>query len=411
MRFAWCFASLTLASSPAMAAEATQWATSAGGNGHWYSLEPTLLTLSQATALAASRGAHLVSIQSLQEQQFVVALPGLAALDCNGPRIGFVQAPGTVNPASGWSWQTGEAVTYTNWSAGEPNDFQGQNEASASLYFGPDRKWNDVRDSLALPAVFEWSADCNNDGVVDYGQIRTGALPDYNGNNIPDCCEAGQPCQVGSYPVEWRQVDGGNGHWYRFVPTSNTYAEARAVALAQGAHLATIANLVETQFVAGLAGIATLDCDGPRIGLVQTPNTASPTANWFWDNGEPLTFLNWAPGEPNDFQGVNETSAGLYCAPARKWNDVPMSRPMPSLIEWSDDCNGDGENDYGQILRGEVVDGNTDGIPDSCQTVLVPKDYLTIQAAINSFPAGEYGIVSVAAGTRSESFSLNGKNV
>ncbi|MEY5032880.1 MAG: Dockerin type domain, partial [Planctomycetota bacterium] len=41
---------------------------------------------------------------------------------------------------------------------------------------------------------FEWSADCNSDGIVDYGQIRSGELADANGNYIPDCCEATPPC-------------------------------------------------------------------------------------------------------------------------------------------------------------------------------------------------------------------------
>jgi hypothetical protein len=40
----------------------------------------------------------------------------------------------------------------------------------------------------------EWSADCNNDGLVDYGQILAGDLPDANNNNIPDCCEQGVSC-------------------------------------------------------------------------------------------------------------------------------------------------------------------------------------------------------------------------
>jgi len=37
-------------------------------------------------------------------------------------------------------------------------------------------------------------ADCNGDGVVDYGQILAGELNDANGNNIPDCCEQGSEC-------------------------------------------------------------------------------------------------------------------------------------------------------------------------------------------------------------------------
>jgi hypothetical protein len=45
-----------------------------------------------------------------------------------------------------------------------------------------------------ISAIVEWSADCNADGIVDYGQILSGALTDANGNNVPDCCEQGTPC-------------------------------------------------------------------------------------------------------------------------------------------------------------------------------------------------------------------------
>jgi hypothetical protein len=45
-------------------------------------------------------------------------------------------------------------------------------------------------------AVLEWSADCNSDGIVDYGQIRAGDLEDTNANNIPDCCETSASCDI-----------------------------------------------------------------------------------------------------------------------------------------------------------------------------------------------------------------------
>ena len=44
-------------------------------------------------------------------------------------------------------------------------------------------------DVSTFKLLIEWSADCNNDGIVDYGQIRLGQLPDQNANNIPDTCE------------------------------------------------------------------------------------------------------------------------------------------------------------------------------------------------------------------------------
>jgi len=51
------------------------------------------------------------------------------------------------------------------------------------------------------------------------------------------------------------------------------------------------------------------------------------------------------------------------------------------------------------------------GSPDPCASYLVPAEFSTIQAAIDAVPAGEFGLVSVAAGTYTESFSLNGKDV
>jgi hypothetical protein len=41
--------------------------------------------------------------------------------------------------------------------------------------------------------VIEWSADCNGDGIVDYGQILQGQLVDADANGVPDVCEV-DPC-------------------------------------------------------------------------------------------------------------------------------------------------------------------------------------------------------------------------
>jgi hypothetical protein len=57
-------------------------------------------------------------------------------------------------------------------------------------------KWDDNCDCPGLTFVCEWSADCNSDGIVDYGQILAGELDDTNANNIPDCCEQGGTCAM-----------------------------------------------------------------------------------------------------------------------------------------------------------------------------------------------------------------------
>ena len=248
-------------------------------------------------------------------------------------------------------------------------------------------------------------SDCNNDGVVDHGQCRDGSLPDYNGNNIPDCCEQGTTCVVGSYPIEWRLEDGGNGHWFGTTSQTGTWDEMRALAVARGGDLASLASLAENEFAnrtrrsedAPVGG-------GPWIGARKLTGQV-----WQWMDGTNWGFVNWAQGEPCC------GDAGLYVHlyPNGQWNDHNQYQyACRALIEWSADCNADGIVDYGQILRGELADTNANGVPDTCEsTLLVPSQYPTIQAAIDAVPANSQRTVQVAAGTYHESFSLNGKNI
>jgi formylglycine-generating enzyme required for sulfatase activity len=58
--------------------------------------------------------------------------------------------------------------------------------------YGPQGKWNDYEPTDPQGPdgfVIEWSADCNSDGIVDYGQILAGTLADTNANGVPDSCE------------------------------------------------------------------------------------------------------------------------------------------------------------------------------------------------------------------------------
>jgi hypothetical protein len=57
--------------------------------------------------------------------------------------------------------------------------------------------WGDISGTaLCLPELsgltgmlVEFDADCNGDGIVDYGQILQATLADANGNAVPDICE------------------------------------------------------------------------------------------------------------------------------------------------------------------------------------------------------------------------------
>jgi len=239
-------------------------------------------------------------------------------------------------------------------------------------------------------SIIEWSADCNGDGIVDYGQCRDGSLPDYNGNNIPDCCEAGAPCAVGSYPVQWRVQDGGNGHWYQMREFGTlSWFLHRDAAVAVGGHLAAITSAAENAHVERLIpqtvpGYGQNYIFGPTIGLFQSPGAPEPDGGWSWVTGEALGFTDWFPTEPNNFPNGENWVRLRFQGGTLAWNDVFESMTPADLccnpfvtraiVEWSADCNNDGLVDYGQILAGQLADSNQNGVPDACEADPCPGD-------------------------------------
>ncbi len=194
-------------SSSAAAQDAVQWRVADGGNGHWYQAgrEVTGVTWSAAASLASSLGGYLASPRTAAEDNFVWQIARSPSLwdGAMGPWLGGRQLSGASEPLGGWEWQSGEP--WSIWISGAPNNACGGLNEDSLHYFSPTgiaprQSWNDmVGDSFCGPYplpvayIIEWSADCNNDGIVDYGQIRAGELVDANANNIPDQCE---PCSA-----------------------------------------------------------------------------------------------------------------------------------------------------------------------------------------------------------------------
>ena len=220
--------------------QAVQWRVEDGGNGHWYQLCPVGASPAWYACLSAAgrMGGTLACIGSAQEDAFVRSIqPGSPLWRDFGPWLGGFQNTGSVEPAGGWAWINGEPWTWAGWDAeplGEPNNAGcGDGEENRLHYVacqGASPHWNDAPYSglsscclspMAVSSyIVEWSADCNRDGIVDYGQILAGQLSDLNGNGVPDTCEC-----IGDVQVD-RVVNGADlglllAYW---GPTAHTAA-------------------------------------------------------------------------------------------------------------------------------------------------------------------------------------------
>jgi hypothetical protein len=128
------------------------------GTGHYYERIDEELGWDEAK-LAAEQlsymgvNGYLVTIRSQAEQDFIEAFllpsPGIA-----GSWTGGYQPPGSDEPAADWSWVTGEAWDFTNWTGEEPNQSGGYEEDFLEIQ--DDGGWNDLRSSQVLSYIVEY---------------------------------------------------------------------------------------------------------------------------------------------------------------------------------------------------------------------------------------------------------------
>ena len=176
----------------ASAQDAVQWRVEDGGNGHWYqivSLGQSFTSITQCTAaIAQIGGSPCVFDNAAEWNWWTVNYVGQ-------PHGGHAHQGLYRAPNQPWRTFDGREPPFTAWTPGLPN-----NPASDYVIATAVPASNAWEDYVASDTQFrvwtvEWSADCNSDGLVDYGQIRAGELEDANGNNIPDCCEQSTSCE------------------------------------------------------------------------------------------------------------------------------------------------------------------------------------------------------------------------
>jgi hypothetical protein len=405
-------AAVTLfAASAAHAQEAVQWKVSDGGNGHWYAaIHPTPMPANFADqdSVVNAIGAHMATLQSSGENNFAIGLLSGASGESNGAYFGLRR----VGNSAAWKWIDDLPLIWNAWGSNNcssgpyPNNGGLGGEMGAHLY---QREcgwvWDDTPPSWfvnqqTLTLIVEWDADCNNDGIVDYGQCYDGTLPDYNGNNVPDCCERGEACVAGRYPVQWRVIDGGNGHWYQVRAKVGDWLACRAESQGLQGDLASPSTAPENSFVERLVPPKQFPIWN-RVFLGGRQNIGSaPNEGWYWVDGSAWNYVDWFDNQPDGGEGFLVT---MPDESGCTWGDYPANSSdiYYFMVEWSADCNNDGIVDYGQILQGQLVDANTNGIPDICEGPTCNDIDLNLNGIVDG---GDLGILLAFWGPVSPAF-------
>ena len=126
-------------------------------NGKFYFLS-NAGTWTQAQEQAVSLGGNLVTVNDAAENEFLVNTFG-------GTERLWIGLTDEVTEGT-FKWANGEAVTYTNWLPGQPDD-AGGNEDYVELNFAETGKWNDFANSL-LRGIIEINGgnDTINDTII-----------------------------------------------------------------------------------------------------------------------------------------------------------------------------------------------------------------------------------------------------
>lgn len=122
-----------------------------------------------------------------------------------------------------------------------------------------------------------------------------------------------------------------NGHSY-YLLSPSTWDNAELFSESIGGNLVTINDAAENNWVYNniISGNPDLN---PWTGL----NDIGSPGIWHWASGEAVTYLNFAPGEPNGVgsppYGVNIFPSNPYPTFAGQWNDAPIYDVIQGIAE------------------------------------------------------------------------------
>jgi Lectin C-type domain/HYR domain len=317
-----------------------------GTTGYYISNSATSFATAQANSFSV--GGHLASINSASENTFIRNAANSMGFGSYGIGLSDQITEGT------WAWSNGDAVSFTNWQAGEPNN--SGNEDFIQVY--NTGFWNDINSNLTYilekPCLnLTQTAGLPSGSMFPIGTTNMGySVVDNSGNtatcsfsvtvidqsapvltcpsnvvvNVPigscsatvnyatvtatdNCGNCTSPTSIAGFTL----LGTFNGSAYYIAnATATNGAVAQTNCVNQGGHLAAISSLAENQFIRNAATSAGFG--SYLIGY----NDVITEGAFVWSNGQNLGFANWNAGEPNNSGNEDYTQVLTNGF----WNDI-----------------------------------------------------------------------------------------
>ncbi|XP_072304766.1 macrophage mannose receptor 1-like [Eucyclogobius newberryi] len=213
-----------------------------------------------------SRGANLVSIHNLEEEEFL-SLYSKGTTKWIGPRSNDTEG--------GYSWSDGSSLSHTNWGHGELHNHEGQKDCveMVSSTNGTYSEWNHK------------NCDAHNDWICMISKGKNPILPPPV--PAPDC---------GSNPG-WRKNN--NFCYYYNCTDVVDFHMAMNRCNAEKATLVSIHSEDEQAYVDTMVGTGNVAWIGMRT-------TGLANGQYMWVDISPVSYTHWAPGEPNNAAGEEQ---------------------------------------------------------------------------------------------------------
>ena len=348
-------------------------------NGHSYKLFDTSMDWNSAQQYCQGLGGHLVTINSADEQQFVSTIASKSSKK-------NVWLGGYKNDEGSFAWITGEKAQFSNWSAGEPSNYDNTENAVMMYTYSNGAvnlgEWNDIASTGGTVSGFkledigficEWETAPQTSTTE-----ATGYKLDENGNIVTD--DNGQPIvtnqqgfiikneqstttsstnqqselsisvitpetsaittanTIGTSEQVTTITDNSNqnirylynGHTYQIFENMNlSWNNAKAYCTALGGHLVTITDQNEQTFINAIIK----DNPKPNLWIGAERNM---DGSYSWVTGEEFSYNNWKDGVEVNYATEFDVSVVIQTydtneeMPTGTWSDISKEGGLAS---------------------------------------------------------------------------------